>query len=80
MAAVLGTTLIARAVPLAYSVSTGNEAASGVEDYLDWMVESRNAGDRHDRRALPRARPLSGGGAGGPARGQAHRAAAPRQE
>lgn len=39
MAAVLGTTMLARQVPLAYSVSTGNEAASGVEHYVDWLVD-----------------------------------------
>lgn len=39
MAAVLGTTLIAREVPTSYSVSTGNEAGSGVEDYVDWLVD-----------------------------------------
>jgi acyl-CoA synthetase (NDP forming) len=39
MAAVLCTTLLARDVACAYSVSTGNEAASGVEDYIDWMVD-----------------------------------------
>ena len=38
MAAVLSTTLMARAVPLSYSVSTGNEAASGVEDYVRWLI------------------------------------------
>ena len=39
MAAVLCTTLNARAVPATYSVSTGNEAASGVEDYIDWLID-----------------------------------------
>lgn len=39
MAAVLGTVLIARAIPTSYSVSTGNEAASGVEDYVDWLID-----------------------------------------
>ena len=39
MAAVLCTTMLARAVPVAYSVSTGNEAASGVEHYIDWLVD-----------------------------------------
>lgn len=38
MAAVLCTTMLARAVPVSYSVSTGNEAASGVEHYIDWLV------------------------------------------
>jgi acyl-CoA synthetase (NDP forming) len=34
MAVVLGTMLMAKALPLTLSVSTGNEAASGVEDYV----------------------------------------------
>ena len=38
MAAVLSTTLMARAVPLSYSISTGNEAASGIEDYVGWLI------------------------------------------
>lgn len=39
MAAVLATTFQARDLPVSYSVSTGNEAGSGVEDYVDWLVE-----------------------------------------
>lgn len=39
MAAVLGTMLLARDAGVSYSISTGNEAASGVEDYVDWMVD-----------------------------------------
>ena len=39
MAAVLATTLLARDVPVSLSVSTGNEAASGVEDYVGWLVD-----------------------------------------
>jgi len=42
MAAVLGTTLQARALAMSFSVSTGNEAASGVEDYVDWLVDEPN--------------------------------------
>lgn len=42
MAAVLCTTMLAREVAVSYSVSTGNEAASGVEDYLDWMVDDED--------------------------------------
>lgn len=38
MAAVLGVTLASRALGLSFSVSTGNEAASGVEDYVDYLV------------------------------------------
>ncbi len=38
MAAVLGATFAARDLPISYSVSTGNEAASGVEDYVEWMI------------------------------------------
>lgn len=40
MAAVLATTMIARQVPLSCYVSTGNEAASGVEDYLAHLAAS----------------------------------------
>lgn len=38
MAAVLATTLLSRDLPVTLSVSTGNEAASGVEDYVDYCV------------------------------------------
>lgn len=38
MAAVLATTMLAREVPLSAFVSTGNEAASGIEDYLAHMA------------------------------------------
>ena len=39
MAAVLGTTLQARDLALSYAISTGNEAGSSVEDYVDWLVD-----------------------------------------
>jgi acetate---CoA ligase (ADP-forming) len=39
IAAVLCTTLMARALDCAYSISTGNEALSGVEDYAEWLVD-----------------------------------------
>lgn len=39
MAAVLCTTLLARDLPVSFSISTGNEAGSGVEDYVDWLVD-----------------------------------------
>lgn len=39
MAAVLCTTLLARDLAVSFSVSTGNEAASGVEDYIDWLID-----------------------------------------
>lgn len=38
MAAVLATTMIAREVPLSCYISTGNEAASGVEDFVEYLV------------------------------------------
>ncbi|ATY33510.1 acetate--CoA ligase family protein [Sphingomonas psychrotolerans] len=38
MAAVLATTMITREVPLSCYVSTGNEAASGVEDYVAHLI------------------------------------------
>lgn len=42
MAAVVGATLTAKNLGVSYSISTGNEAASGVEDYLEYLL-----GDRH---------------------------------
>ncbi|MCJ2184653.1 acetate--CoA ligase family protein [Novosphingobium sp. 1949] len=39
MAAVLGATFGARDLPMSYSISTGNEAASGVEDYVEWLID-----------------------------------------
>lgn len=38
MAAVLAVMLEARKIDLSYHVSTGNEAASGVEDYVDFLI------------------------------------------
>jgi acetate---CoA ligase (ADP-forming) len=38
MACVLGTMLASRHLGVSYSVSTGNEAASGVEDFLEFLV------------------------------------------
>lgn len=38
MAAVLATTMIERDVPLTCYISTGNEAASGVEDYVEYLI------------------------------------------
>ena len=42
MAAVLCTTLLSRELAVSFSISTGNEAASGVEDYVDWLVDEPN--------------------------------------
>jgi acyl-CoA synthetase (NDP forming) len=39
MAAVLAVMLESRTMDLTYSVSTGNEAGSGVEDYLEFMID-----------------------------------------
>ncbi|MGV1768303.1 acetate--CoA ligase family protein [Agrobacterium rhizogenes] len=39
MAAVLGVTFASRDLGLSYSISTGNEAASGLEDYVEFLVE-----------------------------------------
>ncbi len=44
MAAVLGVSLRDRALGISYSISTGNEAASGVEDYLDFVLTDPNTG------------------------------------
>lgn len=38
MSAVLGVTLASRELGLSYSVSTGNEAGSGVEDYVEFLL------------------------------------------
>lgn len=38
MAVVLGTTLMAKQLGITLSVSTGNEAASGVEDYIEYLI------------------------------------------
>jgi acyl-CoA synthetase (NDP forming) len=42
MAVVLGTTLMAKDLGVSISVSTGNEAASGVEDYVDYLLDDPN--------------------------------------
>ena len=39
MAVVLGTILMAKGLGVSLSVSTGNEAASGVEDYVDYLID-----------------------------------------
>lgn len=39
MAAVIGVTLAAKDLGISYSISTGNEAASGVEDYTEYLLE-----------------------------------------
>ena len=39
MACVLGVTIASRKLGLSYSVSTGNEAASGIEDYVDYLID-----------------------------------------
>jgi acyl-CoA synthetase (NDP forming) len=39
MAVVLGTTLMSKGLGISISVSTGNEAASGVEDYVDYLID-----------------------------------------
>jgi acetate---CoA ligase (ADP-forming) len=42
MAAIVGVTLTAKGVGISYSISTGNEAASGVEDYVEYLLEDAN--------------------------------------
>lgn len=39
MAVVLGTTLMSKALGISISVSTGNEAATGVEDYVEHLLD-----------------------------------------
>ncbi len=38
MACVLGTMLVSRNLGVSYSISTGNEAASGVEDFIEYLL------------------------------------------
>ncbi len=42
MAAVLSSNLIDRNLGVSYFVSTGNEAASGVEDYVEYMIDDEH--------------------------------------
>ncbi|MBO9497999.1 MAG: acetate--CoA ligase family protein [Novosphingobium sp.] len=42
LAAVLATTLHPRGCYVSTSVSTGNEAAAGVEDFVEWLVDDAN--------------------------------------
>jgi acyl-CoA synthetase (NDP forming) len=42
MAVVLGTTLMAKDLGISLSISTGNEAASGVEDYVAHLIDEPN--------------------------------------
>jgi acyl-CoA synthetase (NDP forming) len=40
---VLGVSLQQRGLDLSFSISTGNEAVAGVEDFLEYAIEDRNA-------------------------------------
>jgi acyl-CoA synthetase (NDP forming) len=42
MAVVLGTTLFSKGLGISISVSTGNEAASGAEDYVEYLLDEPN--------------------------------------
>jgi acetate---CoA ligase (ADP-forming) len=42
LAAVLGVDLIHHGLPISYSVSTGNEAVCGVEDFIEYLLEDKN--------------------------------------
>jgi acyl-CoA synthetase (NDP forming) len=44
MAAVLGVMLGSRELGVSYSISTGNEAGSGVEDYLEFLIDDPRTG------------------------------------
>lgn len=39
MAVVLGTVMMGKGLPVSLSISTGNEAASGVEDYVEYLLD-----------------------------------------
>ena len=64
MACVLGTTLASRNLGVSYSISTGNEAASGVEDFIEYLLGEAQTPVigliveqfRHPRRLLSLAR------------------------
>ncbi len=43
MAAVIGVGLQSRALPISFSVSTGNEAVLGVEDFVEEMLDEENS-------------------------------------
>jgi acetate---CoA ligase (ADP-forming) len=42
MAAVLGASLRSHALPISYSISTGNEATTGVEDFVDYLIDDEH--------------------------------------
>jgi acyl-CoA synthetase (NDP forming) len=42
MAAVIGVNLAARDLGVSFSISTGNEAVTGVEDYLEYLIDDPN--------------------------------------
>ncbi|MGH8297072.1 MAG: CoA-binding protein, partial [Steroidobacteraceae bacterium] len=44
MACVLGTMLASRALGVSYSISTGNEAASGIEEFLEHLLADSRTG------------------------------------
>jgi acyl-CoA synthetase (NDP forming) len=41
LAAVIAVNMRHHAIPLTFSVSTGNEACSGIEDYLEYLIDDR---------------------------------------
>ncbi len=42
MAAVLGASLRSHALPISYSISTGNEATTSVEDFVDYLIDDEH--------------------------------------
>ena len=42
LAAVLGVDLIHHGLPISYSISTGNEAVCGIEDFVEYLLEDEN--------------------------------------
>ncbi|HLZ97607.1 MAG TPA: CoA-binding protein, partial [Steroidobacteraceae bacterium] len=42
LAAVVAVTLFSKGLGVSYSISTGNEAASGVEDYVEYLLDDRH--------------------------------------
>ena len=79
MATVFRAALHPRDIAITYSISTGNEALNGTEDFLDYLIDDAIDPRRaDDGRAVPASAALPCGGAQGACGGQADRAAASR--
>ena len=60
LAAVMAVNMRHHGIRLTYSVSTGNEATHGVEDFIEDLIdEPGHARSRPDRGAIPKAQAIS---------------------